>query len=65
MLARAGFGDDAGLAHADGQQDLADAIVDLVRARVVQFLALEPYLRAAISALRGLRAKCSVMRGAK
>ena len=47
MLARAGFRDDARLAHADRQQDLPDAIVDLVRAGVVQFVALEPDLRAA------------------
>jgi hypothetical protein len=41
MLAGAGFGDDAGLAHALGEQDLADAVVDLVRAGVVQLFALE------------------------
>ena len=34
-----------GLAHADGEQDLADAIVDLVRAGVVQLITLEPDLR--------------------
>ena len=44
VLARAGFGDDPGLAHADRQQDLADAIVDLVRAGVVQLVPLEPDL---------------------
>ena len=47
MLAGAGLGDDARLAHALGQQDLAEAVVDLVRARVVQVLALEIDLRAA------------------
>ena len=46
MLARAGLGDDAGLAHAHGEQDLAHAIVDLVRAGVIQLVALEPDLRA-------------------
>ena len=46
MLARAGLGDDFGLAHADSEQDLADAIVDLVRAGVIKLVALEPYLRA-------------------
>jgi hypothetical protein len=56
MLARAGFGDDAGLAHAHGQKDLADAVVDLVRAGVVELVALEPDLRAPSS---------SVSRGAK
>ena len=41
VLAGAGLGDDAGLAHAAGQQDLAHAVVDLVRAGVVQLVALE------------------------
>ncbi len=45
--AGAGFGDDAGLAHAAGHQGLADAVVDLVRAGVVQVFALEPDLRPA------------------
>ncbi len=45
--AGAGLGDDALLAHALGQQDLADAVVDLVRAGVVQVFALEVDLRAA------------------
>src|SRR3546814_16497084 len=35
------LGDDPCLAHATREQDLADAIVDLVRAGVVEFLALE------------------------
>ena len=47
MLAGAGLGDDARLAHALGEQDLAEAIVDLVRAGVVELLALEIDLRAA------------------
>ena len=42
-----GFGDDARLAHAPGQQDLADAVVDLVRPRVEQVFALEVNLRPA------------------
>ena len=41
------FGDHARLAHALGKQRLADGIVDLVRAGVVQILALEINLRAA------------------
>ena len=41
MLACAGFGDDALLAHAASEQDLPDHVVDLVRAGVVQLLALE------------------------
>ncbi len=45
--AGAGLGDDALLAHTPGQQDLADAVVDLVRAGVVEVFALEEDLRAA------------------
>jgi hypothetical protein len=56
VLAGAGLGDDPRLAHAHRQQDLADAVVDLVRAGVVELVALEPDLRAA---------ECSVSRGAK
>ncbi|MND30601.1 hypothetical protein D3C80_211340 [compost metagenome] len=41
MHAGAGLGDDALLAHALGQEDLADAVVDLVRAGMVQLFALE------------------------
>ena len=41
MLTRTGFGDHTGLAHALGQQGLADGVVDLVGARVVQVFALE------------------------
>jgi hypothetical protein len=47
VLAGAGLGDDALLAHARGQQRLADGVVDLVRAGVVEVLALEQDLRAA------------------
>ena len=47
VLAGAGLGDDAGLAHAPGQQDLAHAVVRLVAAGVVQLVALEIDLRAA------------------
>ena len=42
VLAGAGLGDDARLAHALGQQALAERVVELVRARVHQVLALEP-----------------------
>ena len=42
VLAGAGLGDDPLLAHPHGQQDLAHAVVDLVRAGVVQLVALEP-----------------------
>ncbi len=41
VLPRAGFRDDAALAHAHGQQSLADAIVDFVRAGVQQIFALD------------------------
>ena len=47
VLAGAGLGDDPGLAHAAGQQRLADGVVDLVRAGMVQVLALEQDARAA------------------
>jgi hypothetical protein len=47
VLARAGLGDDAPLAHALGQQCLADRVVDLVRAGVVEVLALAVNLGAA------------------
>jgi len=47
VLAGAGFGNDAFLAHAARKQPLAEAVVDLVSARVIQILALEINLRAA------------------
>jgi hypothetical protein len=47
VLAGAGLGDHARLAHAPRQQRLADAVVDLVRAGVVQVFALEVDLRTA------------------
>ena len=47
MLAGAGFGNDPGLAHAAGQHGLADGVVDLVRAGVVEVFALEQDARAA------------------
>ena len=47
VLAGAGLGDDAFLAHATGQQDLAHRVVDLVRARMVELVPLEVDLRAA------------------
>jgi hypothetical protein len=47
VLARAGLGDDARLAHALGEEDLAHRVVDLVRAGVIEVFALEINLRAA------------------
>ena len=47
VLAGAGLGDDARLAHAPGEQDLAEAVVDLVAAGVVELVALEVDLGAA------------------
>ena len=47
VLAGAGLGDDAALAHAPGEQDLADRVVDLVRAGVGELVALEVDARAA------------------
>jgi hypothetical protein len=55
VLAGAGLGDDPGLAHAAGQQRLADGVVDLVRAGVVEVLALEQDLRPAHLAAQPLR----------
>ena len=45
--AGAGLGDDPRLAHAPGQHDLTQHIVDLVRAGVIELLALEIDFRAA------------------
>ena len=47
VLAGAGLGDDARLAHPPREQDLAEHIVDLVRAGVVELVALEIDLRPA------------------
>ena len=47
VLPGAGLGDDAPLAHADGEQRLAERVVDLVRAGVRQILALQEDPRAA------------------
>ena len=41
VLARPRLGDDAGFAHPAGEKNLAKHIVDLVRAGVIQFLALK------------------------
>ena len=48
VLARSGLGDDPPLAHPPGKKDLADGVVDLVRTRVVEVLALEPHLDAQV-----------------
>ena len=47
VLACAGLGDDPCLAHAPGEQNLPERVVDLVCAGVREILALEPDLRAA------------------
>ena len=47
VLPRAGLGDEARLAHALREERLSENVVYLVRAGVVQILALEVYLRAA------------------
>jgi len=51
MLPGARLRDNARLAHAHRKQDLAEAVIDLVRAGMVQLFALEENLRAAIAAL--------------
>ena len=48
VLAGAGLGDELLLAHVLGQQALAHAVVELVRAGVVEVLALQVDLRAAV-----------------
>ena len=53
VLARAGLGHDARLAHPRRQQRLAERVVDLVRAGVRQVLALEEDARAARRRPRG------------
>ena len=47
VLPGAGLGDDAGLAHALGDEGLAEGVIDLVRAGVQQVLALQVDFRAA------------------
>ena len=47
VLSRAGFGDDAPLAHAPRQQHLAQGVVDLVRTGVAEVFALQKNSRAA------------------
>jgi len=41
VLAGAGLGDDAALAHACGQKPLAHGVIDFMRPGVVEILALE------------------------
>src|SRR5262249_1101906 len=41
MLAGAGLGDDSRLAHAPGELNLTEAVVDLVAARMIELVALE------------------------
>ena len=47
VLAGAGLGDDPRFAHAAGEQRLADGVVDLVRAGVIEVFALQQDARAA------------------
>ncbi len=54
VLAGAGFGDDALLAHAPREQRLAEAVIDFVRAGVQQVLALDVDLRAAVGFAQAL-----------
>ena len=46
VLPGAGFGNDAPLAHAPGEQGLAHGVIDLVRAGMIQVFTLEVNLRA-------------------
>ena len=65
VLAGAGLGHDAGLAHPLGQQRLADDVVDLVRPRVIEILALQqqadPELPPEVVALREDRRAAGVV----
>jgi hypothetical protein len=61
VLAGAGLGDDASLAHAHRQQHLAEAVVQLVGAGVQQVLALQPDLR--VAAQLDLQAAGPLQRG--
>ena len=61
VLARPGLRDDPRFLHAPGEQDLADRVVDLVGARVVQVLPLEIDPRAA----EGLRQPLRVVEGGR
>ena len=60
MHAGAGLGDDAFFSHPPRQQDLAEHVVDLVRAGVIEFLALEIDFGAAARKAGG---RLSTMRG--
>ena len=62
VLTRAGLGDNAPLPHAPGEQSLAEAVVDLVRAGVQQVFAFDVDLRAA--EVRGETARVIERRGA-
>ena len=59
MLSCAGFRNDALLAHALCEQGLAKAVVDLVRARVIQIFALQIDL----AAIPGRREPFGVIQG--
>ena len=41
VLSGTGFGNDAGFAHASGQQNLSQTIIYLVRSGMVQFVAFQ------------------------
>ena len=57
MLSGAGFGDDARFAHASRQQNLAQRVIDFVRARVQKIFALEIDAPAAAALGQTLREK--------
>ena len=65
VLAGAGLGDDAVLAEPPGQQRLAERVVDLVRARVVEVLALEVEAQAARLAAGAGRSSARASRSAR
>src|SRR5581483_11737193 len=57
VLAGAGFGDDAALAHSSREQDLAESVVDLVRPSVREIFAFQENLCAACVRAQSLRMK--------
>src|SRR5262245_55031167 len=56
VLTGAGLGYDASLVHAAREQDLTERVVDLVRARVIQVLALQVHFHATNALTQALRA---------
>ena len=63
MLARTRFGNDPLLAHAQGQQGLAEGVVDLVGTGVVEVFALQPDARPTLGPAVVLREPLRLVEG--